>query len=60
MLADYKKRIGTRNGIYEIIDINYDFEKRAKDVVLRCTDCFGHTQKVKAENLKFRKNKKGS
>ena len=39
MFADYKKRIGTRNGIYEIIDINYDFEKRAKDVVLRCTEC---------------------
>lgn len=39
MLADYKKRIGTRNGIYEIVDINYDFEKHAKDVTLKCSEC---------------------
>lgn len=39
MLADYKSRIGTMNGVYEIIDINYDFNERGKDVMLRCSGC---------------------
>lgn len=39
MLADYKSRIGTMNGVYEIIDINYDFNERGKDVTLRCSGC---------------------
>lgn len=39
MLDDYKKRIGTMNGVYKIIDINYDFNERGKDVTLQCTGC---------------------
>ena len=39
MLEDYSKRIGTMNGIYKIIDINYDFSIRGKDVTLQCTEC---------------------
>lgn len=39
MLRDYEKRIGTMNGVYEIIDINYDFNERGKVVTLRCSGC---------------------
>lgn len=39
MLDDYDKRIGTMNGVYEIVDINYDFNERGKDVMLRCSGC---------------------
>lgn len=39
MLDDYKKRIGTMNGVYEIIDINYDFNERGRDVTLQCSGC---------------------
>lgn len=39
MLSDYSKRINTRNGVYEIIDINYDFSIHGKDVTLQCTEC---------------------
>ena len=39
MLNEYRKRIGTMNGIYEITDITYDFNKRGKDVTLKCTEC---------------------
>lgn len=39
MLDDYKKRIGTMNGVYEIVDINYDFNEHGKDVTLRCSGC---------------------
>lgn len=39
MLTDYKARIGTMNGIYEIMDINYDFTERGRDVTLKCSLC---------------------
>lgn len=39
MLDGYIKRIGTMNGIYEITDITYDFNKRGKDVTLKCSLC---------------------
>ena len=39
MLSEYQKRINTYNGIYKIIDITYDFNKRGKDVTLECTNC---------------------
>lgn len=39
MLEDYSKRIGTMNGIYKIIDINYDFSIRGKDVTMQCVEC---------------------
>ena len=39
MLSDYQKRIGNQNGIYKIIDINYDFGARGKDITLECTNC---------------------
>lgn len=39
MLHDYIARIGTLNGIYKIIDINYDVELRGKDVAMQCIKC---------------------
>lgn len=39
MLNDYKKRIGTINGVYKIIDINYDFNERGRDITLQCSGC---------------------
>lgn len=39
MLKEYKSKIGTMNGIYKIIDINYDFTERGKDVTLQCSKC---------------------
>ena len=39
MLSEYQKRMNTYNGIYKIIDITYDFNKRGKDVTLECTNC---------------------
>lgn len=39
MLTDYKARIGTMNGVYEIMDINYDFAERGRDVTLKCSLC---------------------
>lgn len=39
MLKDYQNRIGTMNGIYEIMDINYDFSIKGKDVTLKCSEC---------------------
>lgn len=39
MLEDYKKRIGTMNGVYKIIDINYDFNERGRDITLQCSGC---------------------
>ena len=39
MLSEYQKRINTSNGIYKIIDINYDFNAKGKDVTLECTNC---------------------
>ena len=39
MIEEYKRRIGTMNGIYEITDITYDFTEKGKDVTLRCTQC---------------------
>lgn len=39
MLEDYKKRIGTMNGVYKIVDIKYDFDERGKDITLQCSSC---------------------
>ena len=39
MLNEYSKRIGTMNGVYKIIDINYDFNIRGKIVTLECQEC---------------------
>ena len=39
MLSRYSKRIGTMNGVYEILDITYDFDISGSIVVLRCTEC---------------------
>lgn len=39
MLDGYVKRVGTMNGIYEIIDITYNFSERGKDVTLKCSLC---------------------
>ena len=39
MLESYSNRIGTRNGIYEVYDISYDFTERGRDITLRCTQC---------------------
>lgn len=39
MLGGYSKRIGTMNGVYEIIDITYDFNERGRDVTLKCSLC---------------------
>lgn len=39
MLEDYKKRIGTMNGVYKIVDIKYDFNERGKDITLQCSSC---------------------
>lgn len=39
MLDNYSSKIGTMNGVYEIIDITYDFKERGKDVTLKCAKC---------------------
>lgn len=39
MIAGYQRRIGTRNGIYIIRDITYDFDIRGKDIELECIEC---------------------
>ena len=39
MLEEYSNRINTMNGIYRVIDINYDFSIRGKDVTLQCSEC---------------------
>lgn len=39
MLESYSSKIGTKNGIYEIIDITYDFQERGRNVALKCTSC---------------------
>lgn len=39
MLNSYAKRINTIQGIYRIIDINYNNIKHTKDVTLECTKC---------------------
>lgn len=39
MIDNYSSKIGTRNGVYVITDIAYDFKQRGKDVTLRCTKC---------------------
>lgn len=39
MLNEYSARIGTMNGIYMIIDIEYDFNVRGKIVTLECSEC---------------------
>lgn len=39
MLSEYRQRIGTMNGIYKIVDINYDFDVRGKDITLECSKC---------------------
>ena len=39
MLQNYKNRIGKMNGVYEIVDINYDFSVKGRDVTLKCSEC---------------------
>lgn len=39
MINDYSSKIGTMNGIYEIMDITYDFEDKARVVTLKCSGC---------------------
>jgi hypothetical protein len=39
MLDSYSKKINTMNGIYNIIDINYDFNVRGKNITLQCSEC---------------------
>lgn len=39
MIDDYSRHIGAMNGIYKIIDINYDFTIRGKDITLECSKC---------------------
>lgn len=39
MLDNYSSKIGTMNGVYEIVDITYDFNERGQDVVLKCSLC---------------------
>lgn len=46
MLDDYKSKIGTMNGVYEITDIYYDFGVRGKVVTLKCTECGKVIQRV--------------
>lgn len=46
MLDDYKSKIGTMNGVYEITDIYYDFDVRGKIVTLKCTECGKVIQRV--------------
>ena len=43
MLEDYKKRIGAMNGVYKIIDINYDFNERGRNITLQCSGCVDKT-----------------
>ena len=52
MLEDYKKRIGTMNGVYKIIDINYDFNERGRDITLQCSGCgkIIHRMMIKGRN----------
>lgn len=52
MLEDYKKRIGTMNGVYKIIDINYDFNERGRDIILQCSGCGKtiHRMMIKGRN----------
>lgn len=39
MIDNYKEKIGTINGDFEIIDINYDFGSSSKDITLKCCKC---------------------
>lgn len=39
MLNEYSKHIGTMNGVYEITDVEYDFNIRGKIVTLECSEC---------------------
>lgn len=39
MIENYKSRIGTMNGMYEITDIEYDFDIRGRIVTLKCSEC---------------------
>ena len=52
MLSMYNSKINTMSGIYKIIDINYIFDKKCKDVVLECTRCGNiiHREMVSGRN----------
>lgn len=52
MLDGYKKHIGTMNGVYKVVDINYDFDKHGKDVTLQCSGCgkIIHRMMIKGRN----------
>lgn len=39
MLRSYRERIGTMNGVYKIVDIEYDFSNKGKIVTLQCSKC---------------------
>ena len=46
MLNKYSKRIGTMNGVFEVIDITYDFKERGQDVTLKCSLCGREVHKL--------------
>lgn len=52
MIDGYKRRIGTRNGIYIIADITFDFTEHGRDVELKCSDCGRviHRMMIKGRN----------
>lgn len=39
MIDNYENKIGTMNGDFKIIDINYDFNNHNKDITLKCSKC---------------------
>ncbi len=39
MINNYRSKIGTINGDFEIMDINYDIQSQSKDVTLKCSNC---------------------
>lgn len=39
IITDNSKRIGTLNGVYEVIDVTFIPETKEKKVVLKCTKC---------------------
>lgn len=39
MVENYRSKIGTKNGDFEIVDINYDYENHNKDITLKCFKC---------------------
>lgn len=52
MIDGYKRRIGTRSGIYIIADITFDFTEHGRNVELKCSDCGRviHRMMIKGRN----------